>query len=308
MRRFIKDLLKGGADVYELERRVAELDARSTELRGLELRMGVRIGEAEAHANAAGHGGPFRVEHKTIDERNFRGQRGNMLVEIRPEATYPQTRVRVTIKNRVLDELLEFAHLGLAKVLTEYDFQSVLDIGSGFGAAARCFRFVGKDLHTVEAVKDRTSDIEITGDYIHTPPLGPFDLVWASHILEHQRNVGAFLDKVFTDTKEGGLVAITVPSALSPMIIGHPSIFTPMHLIYHLVLAGFDCREARVKCYDWQFTVLVTKRSNGLPQGNIATTHYPLDAPAYHPDLLQWLPVAISESGDAWGEVDAINW
>jgi hypothetical protein len=115
--------------------------------------------------------------------------------------------------------------------------------------------------------------------------------VWASHILEHQRNVGAFLDKVFTDTKEGGLAAITVPSALCPMPMGHPSIFTPLHLIYHLVLAGFDCREARVKCYDWQFTVLVTKRSNGVPRSNIATTHYPLDAPSYHPDLLKWFPV-----------------
>jgi hypothetical protein len=130
----------------------------------------------------------------------------------------------------------------------------------------------------------------------------------SSNVLEHQRNVGAFLDKVFTDTLEGGLVAITVPAALSSMIIGHPTILTPLHLVYHLILAGFDCRYARIKNYDWQFSVLLEKRSNGVRRSNIAATHYPQDVPDYYPDLLRWFPIDMPESGDIWGEIDAVNW
>jgi hypothetical protein len=250
----------------------------------------------------------FRTEFKRRDERYFRGRRGDLTVSVQPTATYPKAIIRLKNGEQTHEELMELSHLALAKILTEYEFQSVLDIGAGWGAAARCFNFLGKDLHTVEMVADRSSGITTGGDYVQTPPLGPFDLVWASHVLEHQRNVGAFLDKVFTDTREGGLVAITIPSALSSMIIGHPTIMTPLHLIYHLILAGFDCREARVKNYDWQFSVIVQKRANCIRPSNIAATHYPQGAPDFYPDLLKWFPIDMPQSGDIWGEVDAIKW
>jgi len=250
----------------------------------------------------------FRTEFKQLDERYFRGRRGDLTVSVQPASTYPKAIIHLKHGDQTHEELMELSHLALAKVFTEYEFQSVLDIGSGWGAAARCFAFLGKDLHTVEMVTGRSDGISTGGDYVQTPPLGPFDLVWASHVLEHQRNVGAFLDKVFTDTRDGGLVAITIPSALSPMIIGHPTIMTPLHLIYHLILAGFDCREARIKNYDWQFSVLVQKRPNGIRRSNIAATHYPQDSPDYYSNLLTWFPVEVPPSGDMWGEVDAVNW
>lgn len=270
--------------------------------------IGYQIVRTKTLTSVRPPGGSFRSEFKQQDERHFFGRRGSVSVSISPAANYPQAMIEVRDGDRRFEQMIELSHLALAKLVTEYDFETVLDIGSGWGAAARCFQFLGKRLQTVEVVDNRTEGVSMGGDYLSTPPLGPFDLVWASHVLEHQRNVGAFLDKVFTDTREGGIVAITVPSALSPIIIGHPSIFTPMHLIYHLVLAGFDCSEARVKQYDWQFTVIVKKKPSGVERSNIAATHYPLDAPSFHPELLRFFPIPIPEHGHAWGELDGVNW
>jgi 2-polyprenyl-3-methyl-5-hydroxy-6-metoxy-1,4-benzoquinol methylase len=134
-----------------------------------------------------------------------------------------------------------------------------------------------------------------------------FDLIWCSHVLEHQRNVGAFLDKVFDDLADGGIFAVTVPFALSPMIVGHPNIFTPMHVIYHLVLAGFDCTSARVKTYDQQISVIVRKQYNGVPRSNVAATHFANDA-NFVAKLRDFFPVEVPPRGHIWGEVESLNW
>jgi len=208
----------------------------------------------------------FRVQDKTADERSFIGTRGGVTLQIAPDEAYPHTHLRMTSAQRELVEKLYTSHLGFAKVFMEHDFGSVLDIGSGNGSFARAFRFLGKDVTTVDVTPASAGDEDV--DYLNTQLGRQFDLVWCSHILEHQRNVGAFLDRVFDDLKEGGIAAVTVPSALSPMLIGHPNVFTPMHVVYSLILAGFDCRDARLKCYDWQFTVIVNKRPNGIRRSN----------------------------------------
>lgn len=38
-----------------------------------------------------------------------------------------------------------------------------------------------------------------------------FDCVWSCHVLEHQLNVQSFLERVISCTKDGGVIAITVP-------------------------------------------------------------------------------------------------
>lgn len=92
------------------------------------------------------------------------------------------------------------------------------------------------------------------------------------------------------------------------MIMGHPNIFTPMHMVYHLILAGFDCSAARIKSYDWQFTIIIRKHYNGVRKSNIASTNFPMDAPNYLADLLEYFPVRVPENGHIWGEVDSLNW
>jgi len=141
----------------------------------------------------------------------------------------------------------------------------VLDIGCGGGGHAAAMRAAGLRVTTLDVLGDIEPRPDMVGDFLALEMPGPFDVVWASHVLEHQRNPGLFLDKVFRDTREGGLVAVTVPPLKHEIVGGHLSLWNAGLLLYHLVLAGFDCREASVKEYGYNVSVVVEKRAAALP-------------------------------------------
>jgi len=162
---------------------------------------------------------------------------------------------------------------------------------------------------------DHSFDSQFSGDYLKVDFPRQFDAIWCSHVLEHQRYPGLFLDKLFDDLKEGGLLAITVPSALARLMLGHCYVWTPLHLIYNLIGAGFDCREARAKCYDWQLSVLVKKRASGIPRisiGSMPIMQGEGDDFGYVPGLKDLFPAEVAErispQCEIWGEIDAIAW
>jgi len=143
---------------------------------------------------------------------------------------------------------------------------TLLDIGSGKGEHAEGFRRC-YDVTTV----DLTHSADFQGDYLGTFFKEPFDCIWASHVMEHQRNVGWFLDKARQDLKEGGLLAITVPPRKDEIVGGHVSLWNPGLLLYNLVLARFDCSKALVMVYGYNISAVLTKRTIDLP--NIIMDH-----------------------------------
>lgn len=252
-------------------------------------------------------GTKFRSEIDEKDSRNLLTKTSNYEVEIKPFNVYPHTFIRVIKNQNIFEEKLLYSHLGLAKLITDYKFNNILDIGSRNGTSARLFSFLGKNVTTIEMSEDFEADY--VGDYLDVSFPQKFDAIWCSHVLEHQRNIGTFLDKIYQDLKEDGILAITVPSSLCPLMIGHPNIFTPLHLVYHLVLAGFDCRNVRIKYYDWQFTILLEKKSNNIKSISLASTHYLDSTPiALVEKLLNYFPLDIPENGHIWGEIESLNW
>lgn len=128
----------------------------------------------------------------------------------------------------------------LIKLLLDYDFHSVLDIGSGDGRATKIFQMAGKDVTSIDINPD--THPSWVGDFKDYPPrVNMFDCVWCSHVLEHQLNVNEFLKKILyiVDT----MVAITVPPAKPEIVGGHYTIWNMGLLIYNMVMAGFDCSE-----------------------------------------------------------------
>lgn len=105
----------------------------------------------------------------------------------------------------------------------------------------------------------------VVAPYLNTYCSGQ-DFIWCSHVLEHQRNPGQFLDKVFADLKEKGLLVITVPPAKKELAGGHVTIWNETVLLYQLILAGFDCKKAMVMRYGYNISVLVRKISVELPK------------------------------------------
>lgn len=86
-----------------------------------------------------------------------------------------------------------------------------------------------------------------------------WDCLWCSHTLEHQRNVGVFLDKMHEYSKTDSLVAITVPPRKDAIVGGHVSLWNAGLLLYNLVLSGFDCSRAMVTTEGYNVSVVVEK-------------------------------------------------
>lgn len=106
---------------------------------------------------------------------------------------------------------------------------------------------------------------DIVGDY-NTIKLVEYDAVWCAHCLEHQRNVGAFLDKIHGELKEGGLLCITVPPLKHNIVGGHLSLWNAGLLLYNLILARFDCSQAHVIVDGYNISALLKKRTIKLPK------------------------------------------
>ena len=175
----------------------------------------------------------------------------------------------------------------------------ILDIGAGKKQIhANYFRKHG---HTVK-VNDFFKNSDYKGKFLDVKFEEQFDAVWCSHCLEHQLNVNSFLKKINDVVKENGIVCITVPPLKHEIVGGHVSLWNAGLLVYNLVLAGFDCSQAKIKSYDYNISIIVRKRSIKLPdlvfdRGDLITLKN------YIPKELQK-----NEWGHFDGQIQQLNW
>jgi SAM-dependent methyltransferase len=176
-------------------------------------------------------------------------------------------------KNHLRSEFsaLLFSSFALQKLIDDYKFSSVLDIGCGNGNHVEIFKSHQKNVTAIdygESVyfKNNTSGIATIvanfNDYNFTDK---FDCVWCSHVLEHQLDSHQFLLKLHSILKEDGCLAITVPPLKSRIVGGHVSLWNMGLLLYRLVLAGFDCTDAIGLKYGYNISIILKKRSIQFP-------------------------------------------
>lgn len=180
-------------------------------------------------------------------------------------------------------------HVALVEVLDSLEKSSrILDIGSGEGQHAEEFHKAG---HSITSI-DLGGKAGLVGDYLQQIFTCKFDCIWCCHVLEHQRNVGAFLDKINSDLWEDGLLAITVPPRKDEIVGGHLSLWNPGLLLYNLIMAGFDCRDALVLVGGYDISCVLKKRTIDLPQ--LKMDNGDIDR------LSEFFPVEAKEGFDGW--------
>lgn len=169
---------------------------------------------------------------------------------------------------------------------------TVLDIGSGSGEHADCFRANGHKVITVDL-----GNADVCGDfnYITLPKV---DLVWCSHVLEHQLNPNDFLVKCFELINDDGWFCVTVPPLKHEIVGGHVNLYNAGLLLYQMIVAGFDCSQAMVKSYGYNISVIVQKKAANLPSlkmdfGDIET-------------LSPFFPMPVINGFN--GQIEEINW
>ncbi|MCO5730745.1 bifunctional 2-polyprenyl-6-hydroxyphenol methylase/3-demethylubiquinol 3-O-methyltransferase UbiG [Rhizobium sp. SSA_523] len=204
-----------------------------------------------------------------------------------------------------------FANRALHKLVRDFDFNTVLDIGSGQGMQAKVLLRHGKQVTALDYGKSpyyqwRDPAIKtVIGDFNCMDFDQPFDCVWASHVLEHQPNPNLFLKRVHAAVREGGVVAITVPPLKHQIVGGHLSLWNGGMLLYHMVLAGFDCSQASLLQYGYNISIIVRKRSIDFPgivydMGDIRTIR------PFLPTELAFQP---NQNDDPFnGDIHRLNW
>jgi len=175
----------------------------------------------------------------------------------------------------------------------------VLDVGSGQKEKhAELIRQAG---HTVETV-DFYDNNTYTGDYNSLEIKKVYDGIWCAHCLEHQLNVQSFLKKIKSNLKEGGWLAITVPPLKHQIVSGHLSLWNAGLLLYNLIIAGFNCEDAKIKTYDYNISIVVKNKSFESPQlnynyGDLITLY------DYFPKQLER-----NKKGFFDGQIKELNW
>ena len=197
-------------------------------------------------------------------------------------------------------------------LLAEKGIKRVLDVGCGAGDQAKYMADAGKQVVGIDLVcKPNSYDplnggriLTVKGDYLAEETIfaEQFDAIWCSHMLEHVFDPQAALRKMLGNLKDGGLLAITVPPAKHSIVGGHFTLWNAGLLLYHLVLAGFNCSQARVKQYDYNISVLV--RKSELPSIAIPEdSNYPVALlKDFFPSGIDW------EHGIFNGDIKNLNW
>jgi SAM-dependent methyltransferase len=183
------------------------------------------------------------------------------------------------------------------KLIKDYQFNTVLDVGGGTGPY--------RDLFISESKKVYTSDIkesDFEGDF-NAYDFGSikFECVWCVHTLEHQLNVNHFLTKIHSILVEGGVLAISVPPMKHNIVGGHVSLWNAGILLYNLILAGFDCSDAAVRTYGYDVSVIVKKRSI-LKLPDLKYDHGDIET------LSKYFPRDLRANQGFHGQIPAINW
>lgn len=206
---------------------------------------------------------------------------------------YPLPRLRPEFRH------LTWSSLAMQKLLDDYDFKTVLDVGCGGGEHLRIFDESGKTITGIDYNESRSTRYEVLfGDFNTFDFKQTYDCIWASHLLEHQPNVNIFLKKIFDLLNDGGIAAITVPTIHFHLAGGHLTIWTPGLLLYNFVLAGFDCKTASVATYCGNISLIVRKQPIVFPKLTYDTGD--IDR------LSAFLPDEIQEGGN--GMIQLINW
>ena len=123
-------------------------------------------------------------------------------------------------------------------------FKTSLDIGSGEGVHTEIMQHSGLKVTGVDKYSEKA---DYNMDFMSWSKARQmdFDVVFCSHVIEHQRNVGEFLDRIYDVLSDDGVLIISAPSEDHNLIEGHLNSFNIPLFLQQMIHAGFDCKRGK---------------------------------------------------------------
>jgi len=193
------------------------------------------------------------------------------------------------------------AHDAMQHVLS-FEPESLLDVGYGEGLHSKFFNSQGIKVTAVdygESVYVKKSKLSQEdgiqfkmGDFNAMDFEEKFDVVWASHILEHQPNAQTFISNVINCSGEDGLVCLTLPYPHRHLWGGHVTLWSPGLLCYNVVLCGLDLSDCFFVQGFKEFSIFFFNRKVTLPP--LSYDNGDIDR------LREFMPQEFYEGADPW--------
>ena len=147
---------------------------------------------------------------------------------------------------------IRFNYGGFALIeflLSEYSknpkkYSTALDIGSFEGYHTKLMRSFGIK---VDQIDKYIKDAEINEDFNEYNFKSKYDVIYCSHVIEHQRNIGQFLDKIFDIMHDHYILIISGPKhPVERFVEGHINTCILPVFLQSLIYAGFDCKKGKM--------------------------------------------------------------
>ncbi len=165
--------------------------------------------------------------------------------------------------------------LDILKVFAGLAGPRVLDLGCYRGGSTLVMALLGKHVEALIDGRfwpDRLAPIleprgmrALNLPYEQYEPEAPLDGIWASHVLQNQRNPGLFLDRCRRHLKDDGWLAVVVPPLRSRITAGkvNPG-WNLGALMYALLAAGFDLTRGHFLTHGFNVVAIVPKAARVL--------------------------------------------
>ena len=124
---------------------------------------------------------------------------------------------------------------------------TAVDFGSSVYAAERSGDFALLPLTVID------------GDFLSIELPERYEILFCSHTLEHQPNIGKFLRACIDSVQQDGFLVFVLPYPHWDLQGGHVAQLSPKSVIYNLALMGLDCSESMSFDSHGEFTVVVRK-------------------------------------------------
>ena len=148
----------------------------------------------------------------------------------------------------------------------------VLDIGGAHGYHTKIMRDYGLLVDTIDKY-DHSA--EFHGDFNTFKFKKKYDMIFCSHVIEHQRNQGFFLDKIFDTLKDDGDLVISGPSHPAERFIeGHISSTILPLFLQALIYAGFDCKNGKMMVMGGIENSFIVKKAKNFDKNERSETGY----------------------------------
>ena len=123
-------------------------------------------------------------------------------------------------------------------------FKTSLDIGSGGGVHSEIMNHAGLKVTQIDKYSEKANYQMDFMSWSKARQLN-FDVVFCSHVIEHQRNVGEFLDRIYDVLSDDGVLIISAPKEDRNLIEGHLNSFIFPLFLQQMIHAGFDCKNGK---------------------------------------------------------------